>query len=89
MANDKVDDTIFSVILQIRKNHNRADVDSIHKQIIKIVDFENVTKEFLDDRIHTLITDGNVINKINRYADSYYVNEKDIDTESLNKQNKS
>ena len=58
MANDKGDDTIFSVILQIRKNHNQADVGSIHKQIIKIVDFENVTKEFLDDRIHTLITDG-------------------------------
>ena len=34
-----------------------ADVDSIHKQIIKTVDFENIAKE-LDDRIHTLTTDG-------------------------------
>ena len=88
MANDKIDDTIFSVILQIRKNHNRADIDSIHKQIIK-VDFENITKEFLDDRIHTLITDRKIINKINRNANSYYANEKDIDTESLNLQNTS
>ena len=46
MANDKIDDAIFSVILQIRKNHNRADVDSIHKPIIKTVDFENITKYF-------------------------------------------
>ena len=36
-----------------------------------------------------LITDGEIINKINRNADSYYVNEKDIDTESLNLQNTS
>ena len=35
MANNKTDDTIFSIILQIRKNYNRAEIDSIHKQIIK------------------------------------------------------
>ena len=89
MDKDKTDDTIFSILLQIRKNHNRADVDSIHKQIIKTVDFENITKEFLDDRIHTLITDGKIINKINSNTDSYYANEKDIDTESLNLQSTS
>ena len=89
MDKDKTDDTIFWILLQIRKNHNRADVDSIHKKIIKTVDFENITKEFLDDRMHTLITDGKIINKINRNTDSYYANEKDIDTESLNLQNTS
>ena len=57
MANDKIDDTTFSIRFQIRKNNNRADVDNIHKQITKTVDFENITKEFLDERIHTLITD--------------------------------
>ena len=61
MTNDKTDDTIFSIKLQIRKNNNRADVDSIHKQIIKTVDIKHITKEFLDNRIHTLITDGKVI----------------------------
>ena len=80
MATDKIDDAIFSIILQIRKNNNRADVNSIHKHIIKIVDFEDVTKEYLDERIHTLITDGKIINKINRNADSYYVNERDIES---------
>ena len=65
MATDKIDDAIFSIILQIRKNNNRADVNSIHKHIIKIVDFEDVTKEYLDERIHTLITDGKIIIKIN------------------------
>ena len=33
-----------------------------------------------------LITDGKTINKINCNANSYYVNEKNIDTESLNLQ---
>ena len=59
-----IDDTIFSIILQIRKKHNRADADSIQKQIIKSVDFENITKEFLDDIIHTQITDGKIIDKV-------------------------
>ena len=63
MASDKIDDTVFSIILQIRKNHNRADVESIHKQIIKTVDFENIIKDFLDDRNHNLITDGKIIHK--------------------------
>ena len=31
MANDKIDDTIFTVILQIRKNNNRADIEGIYK----------------------------------------------------------
>ena len=55
-ANHKIDDTILSIMLHIRKNNNRADADSIHKQIIKAADFENRAKEFLDDRIHALIT---------------------------------
>ena len=63
MANKRIDDTTFSIMLQIRKKHNRAEADSIHKQIIKTVDFADITKEFLDDIIHTLISDGKIINK--------------------------
>ena len=64
MTNNRIDDIIFSIILQVRKKHHRADADSIHKQIIKTVDFKNITKEFLDDIIHTLITDGKIIDTI-------------------------
>ena len=73
MTNDAIDNTIFSTILRIRKKNNRADIDSIYKKIIETIDFEDVTKEFLDDRIHTLINDEK-INKRNPNADSYYVN---------------
>ena len=74
MTNDAIDNTIFSTILRIRKKNNRADIDSIYKKIIETIDFEDVTKEFLDDRIHTLINDEKIINKRNPNADSYYVN---------------
>ena len=41
------------------------------------------------NRSHTLITDGKIISKINCSTDSFYVNENDIDTGSLNFQNTS
>ena len=34
--------------------------------IIKTIDFEDVTKEFLDDRIHKFINNEKIINKRNR-----------------------
>ena len=55
MANDKIDNEIFVTILRIRKNNNRADLDSIYTEIKKSLDFEDVIKEFLDDRIRTLM----------------------------------
>ena len=63
MKNDAIDNTFFSTILQICKKNNRADIDSIYKQIIKNIDFEDVTKELLDARIRTLIKDEKIINK--------------------------
>ena len=67
MANDKTDDVFFSIILQIRKNNNGADIENIHKNIVT-VDFESITKEFLVNRLYTLITEGKIVNKINRNA---------------------
>ena len=67
MANDKIDDVFSSIILQIRKNNNGADIENIHKNIVT-VDFESITKEFLVDRLYTLITEGKIVNKINRTA---------------------
>ena len=84
MANDKIDNEIFVTVLRIRKIKNRADLDGIYKDIKKSLDFEDVTKEFLDDRIHTLINDEKILNKLNRNADSYYVNSELVDLETPN-----
>ena len=58
MANDKTENEIFVTVLRVRKNNNRADLDSIYKEIKKSLDYEDVTRELLDYRIHTLINDG-------------------------------
>ena len=84
MANDKVDNEIFVTILRIRKNNNRADLDNSYKEIKKSLDFEDVPKEFLDDRIHTLINNGKILNKLNRNAYSYYVKSEVIYLETHN-----
>ena len=69
--------TTFSFILQIHKKLNRDDVDKIYKQIIKLADFKNIIKEFLDNRIYTLISDRKFRDKMNRKADLFvHVNEK-------------
>ena len=60
MANNK----ILVTILRIRKSNNRVNLDSIYKEIKKSLDFQDVTKEFLDDRIHTLINNDKIINKL-------------------------
>ena len=86
VINDNIDNQIFLNIFNIRKKNNRADLDSVYKEIVKSLDFEHDTKEFLDDRINTLVNDGK-INKINRNADSYYVNSELVDLETLNLSN--
>ena len=84
MAND--DNEIFVIVLRITENNNRSDfeIDLIYNEIEKSIDFEDVTKEFLDDRIHTLINDGKIINKLIPNADSYYVNSELVDLETPN-----
>ena len=37
---------------RIRVQNKRKDRNSIHKEIIKTIHFEKISKSFLDDRIH-------------------------------------
>ena len=84
MANNKIDEETFVTILRIRKNNNWADLDRIYKEIKKSLGFEDVTKEFVDNRIHALINDGKIIDKLNQNVDSYYVNSELVDLETPN-----
>ena len=71
----KFDEIIVDVITDLRKKHKRADCESIHKEIIQIADFSNITKEDLMNRINIFLIDEKILNKRNRNLDSYYVNE--------------
>ena len=71
----KIDEIIVDVIADLRKKHKRADCESIHKEIIKIADFSNISKEDLMNKINILLIDEKILNKRTRNLDSYYVNE--------------
>ena len=47
---DHSDHKIYSAILQIRGPKNCVDVNSIHQEIAKVIDFESISKAFLKDR---------------------------------------
>ena len=74
------DQNIFTVINDLKKKRKRADIDSIHKEIIKTIDFKDTTKDDLQDRINILLINEKLINKINRNLNSYSVNEANTNT---------
>ena len=65
--------SIYSAINIIRGQNKRADRNSVHKEIIKTINFEKISKNFLDDRINMVIQNDKIINRINRNKDSFRV----------------
>ena len=66
----------------IRKNknqHQRADINNIDKKIIKIPDFRDVSKEFLNIRIENLLKNGRIRNKRTRGNPSFSLNDVTIE----------
>ena len=75
-----LDHCIYSVIDRIRGQNKRADRKSVHKEIIKTIDFEKISKSFLDDRINMLIQNDKIINKLNRNKDSFCIADNDFNS---------
>ena len=69
-----LDSHIFAIIAKLQKQSKRADIDSIHAHIIKTVDFGDISKGNLQERMNSLISDGKTVNKSNRKKDSYWLN---------------
>ena len=44
-----LDHCIYSAINRIRGQNKRADRNGVHKEIIKTIDFEKISKSFLDE----------------------------------------
>ena len=72
-----LDHCIYSAINRIRGQNNR---NSVHKEIIKTIDFEKISKSFLDDRINMLIQNDKIINKLNRNKDSFRIADNDFNS---------
>ena len=64
-----LDHKIYSAIKRIRGQEIRADVNSIHKEIVKVIDFESISKEFLNDRIKMLMQNDKKKNKNKKKTD--------------------
>ena len=43
---NQLDDKIYSATKQIKGQKNRAEINSTHKEIVKVIDFESISKEF-------------------------------------------
>ena len=74
-----LDHKIQSAIKQIRGQKICADIKSIHKEIVKVIDFKSISKEFLNDRIEMLLQNEKIINRLNRNKNSYHLNESLLD----------
>ena len=78
-----LDSNIFAIITKLKRQPKRTDIDSIHANIIKTVDFEEITIGNFQEKMNNLISDGKVINKSNQNKVSYEINlNLDITTES-------
>lgn len=75
LGNNTLNIHIFSSIDQIRKNNRTDLVPIIHKQLEKHL--KNLTNDSLSDRMKSLIN-RKLINKNNRNAVFYYVNQEII-----------
>ena len=73
------DKDIIKTIRKIKNQYQRADINSIHKKIIKIPDYHNVSKEFLSIRIENLLKNGRIRNKLNRGNASFTLNDVTIE----------
>ena len=66
------DHDIIKIIRKIKNQHQRADINSIHKKIIKIPDYLNI-------RIENLLKNGWIRNKSNRGNPSFILNDVTIE----------
>ena len=71
----KFGEVIVDVITELRRKHKRADCESIHKEVVKIADISNISKEDPMNRINILLIDEKILNKRNRNLYSHCVNE--------------
>ena len=80
----KLDNTILHVIQKIKNQHRRADIERIFDEVTETIDFQHITRDFLNDRVNQLLESNKLINKINSSKDSFFLNEDTIDMSIIN-----
>ena len=62
----ELDSKIYCAVTQIRNNRKHAEINTIHKEVIKTLIFKDITKGRLQDRVHELLKNGTLLSKANR-----------------------
>ena len=73
------DHDIIKIIRKMKNQHQRAHINSIHKKIMKIPDYHDVSKELLNIRIENLLKNSRTRNKPNRGNPSFTLNDVTIE----------
>ena len=75
---------IYYAITKIRNDRKRAEINAIHKEVIKTAVFKDITKDRLQDRVDKLLKNGTLLNKPNRDKDSLRLNRDKINYPIIN-----
>ena len=78
-----LDNNILYAIKKIKKQHQRADIERIFGEVTKTIDFQDLSKNSVRDRVDCLLNSKKIINKKNRNQDSFFLNEDSIDMSIL------
>ena len=70
---------IITIINKPKSHNKRADIDSIHKQLVKTTSMQELTEENLLKKVHDLETEGKIVNKLNQNKDSFHVSKDIVD----------
>ena len=74
-----LDNNILYAIKKIKKQHQRAEIERIFGEVTKTIDFQDLSKNSVRDRVDCLLNSIKIINKKNRNQDSFFLNEDSID----------
>ena len=81
---NNLNNEIFFCINQLKAWKKGSNIDNIHKQIIKISDFNEISKDYLLARLATLSNEQKIKIKLFNNSASYSVIEDLIDLETVN-----
>ena len=69
--------SIMAIINKLKNQSEQANIDSIHKQLVRTNSMQDLTKEDLVKKVLDLETEKKTVKRFNRNKDSFHVS-KDI-----------
>ena len=81
---NNLDNEIFLCINQLKVWKKGSNIDNIHKEIMKVNDFNEVSKDYLLARLTTFSNEQKTKIKLFNNSASYSVNEDLIDLQTVN-----